>query len=110
MEDSAAESVDSSNDPDPFLAFGYDLRGDGMVAPDHERYVAAGEYATLIEFLRESSNGSRLLDEFRSRLSSRHDVGEHPFPPLSETTIVRRFHPRASLGAARQRAGNVGDA
>ena len=113
MEGSAAESVDSSNDPDPhdrFLALGYDLEGDGDVPPDHERYVAAGEYATLIEFLRESSGGSRLLDEFRSRLSSRHDVGEYPFPPLSESTILRRFHPRASLGAARQWAANVGDA
>ena len=109
-EESSAESIDSSDDHDSHArlsVLGY--RGDdGRVAPDHERYVAAGEYATLIEFLRGRSAGSRLLDEFRSQLSRRHDEGEHPFPPLLETAIVRRFHPRASLGVARQQAGNLG--
>ena len=111
LEGSSNDSFDSSNDPDPharYVAQGW-FDDDVRVAPDHQRYVAAGEYATLIEFLGERPGGPRLLEEFRDLLGSRHAGGEHPFPPLSETTIVHRFHPRYSLGNARQQAGNVAD-
>ena len=80
-EGDSIDSLDSSNDHGRVPHFDLDnvVDIDGRVSPDHERYVAVAEYATLIEYPQGRPNSAGIL--------------RGPFVLTCNNAIVRGFIP-----------------